>query len=59
MNSIVWQKCKKSGLLYRLWLGKQSGLWYLSANDGIVPSGQMVYGFCFRKLLESINCEVA
>ena len=33
---------KKSGLIYRL-IPKHDITYYLTANDGIVPSGQMIY----------------
>jgi len=48
---------KRKRLTYRL-IPIGTGIWYLSANDGMVHSGQKVYGFCLRKLLLSIGCEL-
>lgn len=47
----------KSGFIYRL-TRKSIDKWYLSCNDGMVPGGQILYGFCLKKLLASINCTV-
>ena len=54
---VIKVKNNKSGLIYLL---RRNGAedWYIMANDGIVPSGQAIYGFCFKKLLDSIDCSI-
>ena len=47
----------KSKLTYAL-VPITFGVWYLTANDGMVPSGQRIHGYCLKKLLTSINCQI-
>jgi len=46
-----------SGLHYGL-TRKDSDKWYLSANDGRVPSGQIIHGDNLSKVLRGINCSL-
>lgn len=56
MKSVLL-KHNKSGLIYHLW-HKQDDAWYISCNDGIVPSGQPVYGDSAKEIADSINCSL-
>lgn len=57
MTESLLIKNKRSGLLYRLWRINQDS-WYIASNDGRVPSGQPIYGFCLVEVLDGINCEI-
>ena len=46
-----------SGLEYALFK-KGSDSWYICANDGRVPSGQMIYGNDLNEVLRGINCSL-
>jgi hypothetical protein len=48
-------KHNQSGLTYIL-KHKKDKEWYLSSNDGIVPSGQTLYGENAREIASTINC---
>lgn len=50
-------KNNSSGLFYILFR-KGIDSWYIAANDGRVPSGQMIYGVCLKKMLDSIGCSI-
>jgi hypothetical protein len=46
---------KKSGLIYRLYKNEEG--YYLSSNDGLVPSGQQLYG-TLERILQDYHLEL-
>ncbi len=50
-------KHNKSGLKYII-NHVENDIWYLSCNDGIVPSGQRVYGNTAEEIAKEIDCVV-
>lgn len=42
VNGSIKVKSKLNGLEYRLY-AKEKDAYYLTCNDGLVPSGQMIY----------------
>ncbi len=55
MQAII--KHNKSGLKYIL-THIEHDIWHLSCNDGMVPSGQRVYGDTAEEIAKGIDCVV-